>query len=283
VTRPDLPTFDLVVATVERVAELDRLLASLERQTHRAFRVLLVDQNSDDRLDKVLGAHTALDIVRLRSEQGLAHARNRAFPELRADLVAFPDDDCVYSDDLLERVASRLAAEPSLDGLSGRVVTAAGGASRSWKKDSAILTDDNLWNRAASGAIFLRRDLLASIGAFDERLGLGSGNPWASGEEIDLLIRATRSGARIAYDPELTVIHDDTALDPAALRALGFRDGASVGYVLRMHGYSARVVARMLARPLGGAAVSLLRGDIARARFHMATLRGRIDAYRRVR
>ena len=43
--RPELPSFDLVVATVDRVEELDRLLASLDRQTHRRFRTLLVDQN----------------------------------------------------------------------------------------------------------------------------------------------------------------------------------------------------------------------------------------------
>jgi len=46
----ELPSFDLVVATVDRVEELERLLASLQEQTHGAFRVLLIDQNADDRL-----------------------------------------------------------------------------------------------------------------------------------------------------------------------------------------------------------------------------------------
>ena len=31
--------------------------------------------------------------------------------------------------------------------------------------------------------------------------------PWSSGEEIDYLVRAVRNGARIAYDPQLTVTH----------------------------------------------------------------------------
>ena len=94
------------------------------------------------------------------------------------------------------------------------------------------------------------------------------------------MIRAVRSGARIAYDPELTVIHDEARLDTGGLTALGFRDGASVGYVLRKHRYPARVVARMLVRPVGGAVVSVLRADLARARFHLATLRGRVAGYR---
>ena len=100
------PTFDLVVATVDRVEPLGRLLASLERQTHRAFRVLLVDQNEDDRLDAVLAEHGELDLVRLRvAARPLPRAERGARRGSRRTLVAFPDDDCEYPDDLLERVA----------------------------------------------------------------------------------------------------------------------------------------------------------------------------------
>jgi hypothetical protein len=141
------------------------------------------------------------------------------------------------------------------------------------------LTDDNLWNRAISYTIFLRRGVVSQVGPFDEALGLGSGNPWSSGEEIDYLIRAVRSGARIEYDPDLKVIHEQQVLLPA----LGYRDGASVGYLLRRHRHPLRVRARMLARPVGGVLLSLARGDITRARYQQATLRGRVAGYRRAR
>jgi glycosyltransferase involved in cell wall biosynthesis len=77
VTDERLPSFDLVVATVDRVGELERLLASLEAQTYRAFRVLLVDQNGDDRIQPILGERD-LEVVRLRADRGLSHARNAA-------------------------------------------------------------------------------------------------------------------------------------------------------------------------------------------------------------
>ncbi len=277
---PELPSFDLVVATVGRVAELDRLLASLDCQTHRRFRVVLVDQNEDDRLEAVVAAHSGLDLLHLRSERGLSRARNRGLQELSADVVAFPDDDCAYAEELLERVARRLEAEPGLDGLSGRSVGSDGRSSASWETEEAVLTRDNLWNRVNSGAIFLRRSLVAAVGSFDVQLGLGSRTPWSSGEEIDYVVRAVRAGARIAYHPELIVIHDERTLSPAEIRAVGYRDGASVGYILRKHDYSARVRARMLVRPVGGALLSLLRQDVAQARFHTATLRGRVRGYR---
>ena len=42
--------FDLVVATVDRTAPLEDLLRSLAAQTHRSFRLVVVDQNADDRV-----------------------------------------------------------------------------------------------------------------------------------------------------------------------------------------------------------------------------------------
>jgi GT2 family glycosyltransferase len=275
-----LPSFDLVVATVDRVAELERLLASLEAQTHRDLRVLLVDQNEDDRLESILREERPFDLVRLRSERGLSRARNAALGEISGDLVAFPDDDCVFAPGLLEQVARRFASDPALDGLTGRAVDETGRSSRSWARDPKSLTRENLWNRAISFTIFLRAQLVARVGHFDEQLGLGVATPWASGEEIDYLVRALDAGARIEYDPSLVVTHPDRRVSPTALRSLGNRDGASVGYILRKHGYPKRVVGRMLIRPVGGALVALARRDRAQAGFHLSTLRGRLLGYR---
>jgi GT2 family glycosyltransferase len=280
---PELPSFDLVVATVGRVAELDRLFASLYRQTHRRFRVVLVDQNEDDRVEAVVAAYSELELLHLRAERGLSRARNRGLQELRADVVAFPDDDCTYADELLEHVVHRFEADTGLEGISGRSVGRDGRSSASWETDAALLTVDNLWNRVNSGAIFLRRDLVAAVGRFDEQLGLGSGTLWSSGEEIDYAVRAVRAGARIEYDPELTVIHDEPPLSPVELRTVGYRDGASIGYILRKHRYPVRVLARMLVRPVGGALASLLRANVPQAGFHVVTLRGRLAGYRGAR
>jgi len=275
-----LPSFDLVVATVDRVAELERLLASLETQTHGAFRVLLVDQNEDDRLDPVLRAERPFVLERLRSERGLSRARNVALRDVRGDLVAFPDDDCVFAPDLLERVARRFANDEALDGLTGRAIDELGHSSRSWAPDPARLTRENLWNRAISFTIFLRAPLVARVGRFDESLGLGAATPWASGEEIEYLVRALDAGARIEYDPTIVVTHPDKRVSSEALRSLGNRDGASVGYILRKHRYSRRLVGAMFIRPLGGALLALARRDRAQAGFHLSTLRGRLLGYR---
>jgi glycosyltransferase involved in cell wall biosynthesis len=271
----ELPSFDLVVATVDRTDELRRLLDSLEKQRYDRLRVVVVDQNEDDRLDALLEGR-GLRIERLRFGRGLSPARNAALAIVDADVVAFPDDDCTYPDLTLERVARRFAADPGLAGITGRGQDERGTSSPSWKSDPAVLTDDNLWNRAISYTIFLRSDLVRQVGRFDERLGVGSPERWSSGEEIDYLIRAVRSGARVEYDPNLVIQHDVREDD--AMR--GARDGASIGYLLRKHGYPPRMLARMLVRPLGGFLVACARLDGDRARYHLATLRGRARGYR---
>jgi GT2 family glycosyltransferase len=273
--------FDLVVATVDRTDDLAALLDDLEAQTHRSFRLVVVDQNADERVERVLEAHPGLDVLRLRSERGLSRARNAALGELTADVVGFPDDDCRYHPGLLERVAARFAEDRALGGVSGRPVAADGRTAGRWPERPDAITRDTVWHTANSHTIFLRRGVVERVGGFDEALGLGSGTPWSSGEEIDYLVRAVRSGARIAYDPAVTVTHPAKTLTDDERRAVAYRDGASVGYILRKNRYPARVVARMLIRPLGGALVSLIRLDWDRALAHLTTLRGRATGYRR--
>jgi glycosyltransferase involved in cell wall biosynthesis len=275
-----LPSFDLVVATIGRVEELDRLLQSLARQTHTGFRVLLVDQNDDDRLGEVLQRHPSLDVIRLQSAPGLSRARNAALGHIRGELVAFPDDDCTFPGDLLERVAQRFAARPALDGLTGRAEDEGGNSSPSWSRVGAALTRDNLWNRAISFTIFLRRPVVEQVGSFDEQLGLGSGRPWSSGEEIDYLIRAIDSGGVVEYDPEIVVRHETPSFSKASLLSVGSRDGSSVGYLLRKHRYPARSVFSMFLRPVGGALLAVAHNDRNLARFHLSTFRGRVRSYR---
>lgn len=262
-----MTSFDLVVATVDRVDALERLLTSLDQQTYRGFRVLIVDQNEDERLTPVIARHPSLQIERHRSSRGLSTARNAALPLVGGDVVAFPDDDCIYPHDLLERVTARFEREPSLDGLSGRDDRG------TWPQGAVALTRTNLWNRAISFGIFLRVPVVRRVGSFDVRLGI----PHSSGEEIDYLIRAVDAGARIEYDPNVVVHHDAT---DRPLPALGARDGRSIGYLLRKHRYPAATVAQMLIRPFGGGLVAAAHRDGTRLRFHAETLRGRISGYR---
>lgn len=273
-------SFDLVVATVDRVEPLDRLLRSIGDQSHDRIRVLVVDQNDDDRLAPVLARHAALELERLRAPRGLSRARNAALPHLAGDVVGWPDDDGFYADDTLERVARAFAASPTLAGVSGQLADPYGRPSGRWPQQAQELTPETVWNRAVSHSLFLRREALVAAGPFDETLGLGAGTRRESGEEIDLLVRVLQAGGRVRYEPDVVVLHETPPRPRELERALARRDGASVGYILARHRLGPRLVGRMAVRPLGGAALALARRDPATARTQLEVLRGRASGYR---
>jgi glycosyltransferase involved in cell wall biosynthesis len=272
------PQFDLVVATVGRSEELERLLESLVAQSYPQLRVVIVDQNSDDRLAPVVSSfEPRLSIVRLESPPGLSRARNRALPLLTGEIVAFPDDDCWYPPRLLHDLAGVLATHPDWGGLSVQVRDARGRrSSMLWDTNRGPIDRYNVWRRAISVGFFLRRSTVAAVGAFAEDLGLGAGTRWGSGEESDYVLRALEAGFSIHYEPSLFVHHEWPRVKSGeAERRAGYARGLGHGEVLRRHRYPLWFAAYRVLQLAAGSTVLLLRGRLAEARYYFAMSLGR--------
>ena len=270
---PGLLTFSLILATVDRTREVERLLDSLAAQTYRPLEVLVVDQNPDDRLGPVLQRFREAVVLRhLRAPRGLSRARNVGLRHAEGQVLAFPDDDCWYPPDLLERIAGILQAHPHWDGVTGRAVDPEGRPSSSrWDRRAGPVTRMNVWGRAISITLFLRRRVVVRVGEFDETLGTGSPGPWGSGEETDYLLRALQHGFSIYYLPNISVYHASPRRD--AKQALAY--GMGMGRLLRVYRYPLWFVTYQLARPFSGAILAAAKGDCSRFRYHLAVARGR--------
>src|SRR5258706_3480193 len=97
--------FSLILATINRTAELEIFLNSLKLQTFRDFELIVVDQNSDYRLAPILENYAGVfPINNLRSEKGLSRARNKAIMAAGGAILSFPHDDCWYSPNLLGEI-----------------------------------------------------------------------------------------------------------------------------------------------------------------------------------
>jgi GT2 family glycosyltransferase len=274
--------FSLVLATVGRVGELERFLSSLDSQTHREFEVVVVDQNRDERLLPLLTAYRKrLSLSYLRSETGLSRARNVGLRYLTGDVVAFPDDDCWYPPDLLEQVAYILRAHPELDGFTGRMTDEHGrSGNASFDKRPGLLAQANVWQRATSISLFLRRGVIETVGGFDETLGIGAGTFWGGGEDIDYALRAVEAGFKVYYRPDIIVFHPGfPAPDYSKLANRAFKYGAGIGRVWRKHDYPLWLVAYYLLRPVGGAILSLMRGRTRKAYYHFNAFQGRLKGW----
>lgn len=275
-------SIDLVLATLGRTEEPARFLRALHAQTYRDFRLIVVDQNDDDRLAAIL-AHFegAFPILRLTADPGLSQARNIALTHLDADIAAFPDDDCWYPPDLLQRVAGFLSEHPEWDGLGARAVDDVGRPSAGHVDAVAgAMSVFNLWRRVASYTLFLRRRLIDAVGPFDETLGVGSKTRWRGGEDLDYVARSMRAGCSVYYDPTLRVHHPQTrehSSHPEPRQ--GYEYGAGFGRVLRKNGLPWWFAAYCFGRSYGASVLSLLAGHPSHARFYWAVGKGRVAGW----
>ena len=276
--------FSLILATVGRLEQVKRFLASLEAQTYRNVQLIVVDQNQDRRTEPLIHElGERFSTVYLTNIPGLSRARNLALKHVDGDVVGFPDDDCWYPQDLLERVAVILEQLPGAAGITGRSIDARGRTTSGYfDKRSGAIGRIGAWTRGTSYTIFLRRGACQAVGLFDENLGVGSDGPYGAGEDTDYLIRAIDLGLRLEYLDDLTVFHPDNAwpIDEQVVRR-AWSYGAGMGRVLRKHDYPVLFKTRCLVRPFLGAVLAAAAGDKPLRRVRMATLSGRFYGLRK--
>ena len=266
--------------------EVVRLFESLAVQPYRDFEAIVVDQNPDRRVESLIpNFRGRVQITHLRSAPGLSKARNLGLTVATGAVVAFPDDDCWYHQDLLPSVADMFARHADWHGVSGVTRDATGVHSVvRWDRERGLVDRINVWRRCTSTSLFLRREVITAVGGFDEMLGAGSPGPWQSAEDIDCALKCVEHGYRIRYDPDVWVGHGNpvpTYDARSRSRALIYAAGA--GRVIRLHHYPAWFVGYQLIRPLGGVLLSLVMGRLQKARYHFAILVGRIRGVLSVR
>jgi glycosyltransferase involved in cell wall biosynthesis len=261
----------LIVATLDRVAELDRLLGSLEAQSYPDFEVIVVDQNADNRLVPVLLGHTGVVVRHLRSERGLSRARNTGLHAARGDIMAFPDDDCWYPAKLLESIANWFELHPEFALLNAALRTADNLPATKSPAAPRRCAKSDVSKCVSSATLFLRRTVPIAIGGFNEKLGIGAPSEYKAGEERDYVLRALEHGFQLWYEPSLTVHHPSLYSREHQLRAT-YTYALSEGCVQRLHHCALPQIVGSLVRSFGGAAVRLCQGDLLRAR--VCALRG---------
>lgn len=277
--------FTLIVATLGRSIEIERLFESLLKQSYKKFNIIIVDQNTDDRVYNLYEHYKdKLEIIYIHTDQkGLSNARNLGLKCTLNDIIAFPDDDCWYPENTLKYI-NELFINKKIDIITGKPIDAKGNVLlNNYLKKSAPLDLKNVWNGGISFTIFLSKVAIKKIGYFDKNLGVGSMTPYGSGEETDYLIRGIKSGLNIHYFAELTIFHPKkgTSKNNAAIKR-AFSYGCGMGYVLKKHNYTWKIKLMSLIRPLGGCFIALALFDFHLATFRWHTFRGRINGLKSI-
>lgn len=244
----------LILATVGRVDDVGRMVQSLLAQTCTDFELIVVDQNSDDRLAPfvAMARQGGLPVVHLRqAKPNLSAARNRGLAEASGAVVGFPDDDCWYEPTVVAEVVAALDARPGCDGIVALWVEQA--QARTGAPASPHLSLER-WRRfrdgdASSISLFFKAATLRRVGGFDERFGVGQ---WfGAGEETDLILALLGQGAHLTRVPAVRVHHrhDPTPTSSARFGPL-MRRARGTGALYVKHRLPLTVVLRGLLAPL---------------------------------
>jgi GT2 family glycosyltransferase len=201
------PEISVVIATYERPALLLRCVDALLAQTlpGARFEIVIVDDGSSpaarervrDALEERRRRHRAptLRFLWQPVNRGPAAARNCGILAARGCVIAFTDDDTVPAPDWL--AAGRAAIARGADAVAGKVDVPLPAVPTDYERDAAGLAHAMF----VTANCFVRRDLLAAIGGFDERFRCA----WR--EDTDLCFRLRASGAIVCSSRAARVVH----------------------------------------------------------------------------
>lgn len=214
--------FSLVMATLGRDTDVEIFCESLSSQSYRNFELIIVDQNADNRLEKIAKKYSEkFPLIHVRSAQiGLSKNRNIGLRYVSGDVVAFPDDDCEYKNDTLKFVAEKISDFDFVTFNSRDKILCS--RTYSYLRDEKIKIK-NLLRNGISYTIFARKNCMENF-SFDENLGCGA--EFGSGEETDLMLFLLSKNFRGFYFGTYTIFHPYKPMsNDDAKRALSYAKG----------------------------------------------------------
>lgn len=211
-----------VVLTYDRRDLLDVILPSVERQTLRDMRVLVVDNGSrDGSAAYVRERWPAFDVLELPENIGVAAALNRGVVAVQSEYVALLNNDLELEPNYLELLVRSLDRHPEAASAIGKMLsfhdrTRFDGAGDIFMW-SGIAThrgvgelDAGQYDRAdavfapCAGAAVYRRSCFDVVGLFDEDF-------FAYLEDADWGLRAQLAGFSARYEPAAVCYHMGSA------------------------------------------------------------------------
>lgn len=194
----------LVVATLG-ARDLRPLLDSLEAQTANAYECIIIDQNPSRAIEKSLSTYRNIRYVH-SDKKGNSYNRNIGIRLAKYPLIGFPDDDCVYKNDVIANVLTSYPPSSTVVGVSGVWADSVTNTPVMCGRGAQHATPWNIWAAMTNLTIFLNTEIVRTVGGYSEYFGLGSGI-FEGGEETDLILKILDTGATILYTDTIVVQH----------------------------------------------------------------------------
>lgn len=199
--------FSLIVTTQgNRTNEFERFLISLQKQQGIDYELIVIDQSLGTEVEDLCRKYTnTRKYIRSNGVISLSKARNIGLENAEGNIVAFPDDDCWYPDNLLYRIQQCFEKEPEVDCFcfcAYDPIKKRSLSNRKTKSQSVNIHTINALKYPISIGIFSK---ISPDVKFDEELGAGT--KWGSGEETDYILQLLKKGKKIKYISNILVYH----------------------------------------------------------------------------
>lgn len=230
-----MPSVSVVIPTYGREELLCAALKDVLALAWADLEVIVVDQTPEHTPATRMFLTSIADRVRVlrQAEPHLVTAMNAGAAAARGEIVLFLDDDVRIPDPELVGRHVRNYHDPAIGGVAGRILDATTRAESEYDPRSAepVFGFFNTgWNHrtraivytAAGANMSFRRELLLRLGGFDRRF---AGNAFRF--ENDFVLRLSRAGYAVVFDPEAEVLHFYGSPGGLGNRHLRGRDPAS--------------------------------------------------------
>ena len=217
----------LAIPTYGRREELNRLLNSLSEQSSIPDQIIVIDQNEPRFLDLLINKWNKVlpiehEIVAYKSA---SKARNYGALKLSTDIIAFPDDDCIFTKNTIEQIRQAFLNNPDCDVIIGNKTMGNSQHRINEGKSQSINTILKLFKcKAETSNIFCKTTFLQNMPMlFNEAIGPGNNTSVISNEETDLLIRMFRENAKIIVHTGIQINHHSSQI--SLKRSLKYGEG----------------------------------------------------------
>ncbi|PWU03676.1 MAG: hypothetical protein C5B51_18440 [Terriglobia bacterium] len=240
------PRVSVVVVSHNRVDDLRRCLASLEKsQGRETLQIIVVDNGSTDGSAQLETDFPNVRFFRLPKNFGLTKALNIGWRAAEADYALFLHEDTELEPQAVERMAAVLDATPDAAAVCPLLVDAQGQPAPQlgnlppegqYQPAQPAGTEPFSVGYARGAALMVRAFVIKSIRKIDERYG-------QFGSDADLAAHIRRGGRRILLVPEARARHTGGP-DGGSIRRADFLLGRAV-FLGKHQGFGAGLQARL--------------------------------------
>jgi hypothetical protein len=259
--------FTLIVTSFKNDEQLVRLFDSLSRQSsfNHIIHLIYVNQNNFKTSLPLKDSIFLTEI--LTSRLSLSKARNTGLQECGVtDILAFPDDDCWYSDGIFDSVCEYFNVS-NISNVNTNVYDPLLGKYYGSRTKKRVTIDSiNIYFLPISVGIFVRFSDFSNA-RFNENFGVGS--KYGCGEETLYLIEGGVVEKGGVYDGSLSVFHeveDEGSADYLKIKTYSYGFGAMIRESFRLNSLGSLVsILTLFVRSTGACFLFLLKGDTSKA------------------